>query len=104
MSAPSLARFGIAVGHSAAVEGATGCTVVRGISQPHRAACAVIGRATGSRELALLAPGHLVERVDAVLLTRDRPTKFSSVTTWLTYTWLIVSLNIYRDSLHNIIH
>lgn len=69
MSAPSLARFGIAVGHSAAVEGATGCTVVRGISQPHRAACAVIGRATGSRELALLAPGHLVERVDAVLLT-----------------------------------
>lgn len=68
-AAQSLARFGIAVGHSADAEGATGCTVVRGISAPHRAACAVIGRATGSRELALLTPGHLVERVDAVLLT-----------------------------------
>jgi L-aminopeptidase/D-esterase-like protein len=65
----SLLRFGIAVGHSSDVEGATGCTVIRGISAPHRAACAVIGRATGSRELALLTPGHLVERVDAVLLT-----------------------------------
>lgn len=68
-SAPSLLRFGIAVGHSSDPDGATGCTVVRGIDAPHRAACAVIGRATGSRELALLTPGHLVERVDAVLLT-----------------------------------
>jgi L-aminopeptidase/D-esterase-like protein len=66
---PSLARFGIAVGHSTDAAGATGCTVIRGISAPHRAACAVIGRATGSRELALLTPGHLVERVDAILLT-----------------------------------
>lgn len=65
----SLARFGIAVGHSSDADGATGCTVVRGVSTPHRAACAVIGRATGSRELALLTPGHLVERVDAILLT-----------------------------------
>ena len=64
----SLARFGLAVGHATDREGGTGCTVVRGIEAPHRAACAVLGRATGSRELALLEPGHLVERVDAILL------------------------------------
>ena len=64
----SLARFGLAVGHATDREGGTGCTVVRGIDAPHRAACAVLGRATGSRELALLEPGHLVERVDAILL------------------------------------
>ena len=67
--AASLARFQLAVGHSSDADGATGCTVIRGIDGPHRAACAVIGRATGSRELALLTPGHLVERVDAILLT-----------------------------------
>ena len=64
----SLARFGLAVGHATDAAGATGCTVVRGLDGPLRGACAVIGRATGSRELALLEPGHLVERVDAVLL------------------------------------
>ena len=42
---------------------------MRGIDAPHRAAVAVLGRATGSRELALLEPGHLVERVDAIFLT-----------------------------------
>jgi L-aminopeptidase/D-esterase-like protein len=65
---PSLERFGIAVGHATDDAGATGLTVIRGITQPLRASCAVIGRATGSRELALLEPGHLVERVDAILL------------------------------------
>lgn len=65
----SLARFGLAVGHATDADGGTGCTVVRGIDGPHRAACAVIGRATGSRELALLEPGHLVERVDAIVLS-----------------------------------
>lgn len=65
----SLARFGLAVGHATDEGGGTGCTVVRGVDAPHRAAVAVIGRATGSRELALLEPGHLVERVDAILLT-----------------------------------
>ena len=65
----SLRRFGLAVGHATNGAGGTGCTVIRGIDAPHRAACAVIGRATGSRELALLAPGHLVERVDAILLS-----------------------------------
>ena len=65
----SLARFGLAVGHASDEAGGTGCTVVRGVDGPHRAAVAVIGRATGSRELALLEPGHLVERVDAILLS-----------------------------------
>ena len=69
MRAPSLQRFGLAVGHATDVAGATGCTVVRGVSAAHRAACAIVGRATGTRETALLEPGHLVERVDAVLLT-----------------------------------
>ncbi|MDH5233759.1 MAG: P1 family peptidase [Gemmatimonadota bacterium] len=64
----SLARFGLAVGHATDEAGATGCTVIRGVRGAHRASCAVIGRATGSRELALLEPGHHVERVDAVLL------------------------------------
>lgn len=64
-----LRRFGIAVGHATDVMGATGCTVVRGFEAPLRGACAVFGRATGTRELALLEPGHLVDRVDAVLLT-----------------------------------
>jgi L-aminopeptidase/D-esterase-like protein len=65
---PSLERFGLGVGHATDAAGGTGCTVIRGLRDPHRAACAVIGRATGSRELALLEPGHLVERVDAILL------------------------------------
>lgn len=65
----SLARFGLAVGHATDAAGGTGCTVVRGVTAPHRAAVSVLGRATGSRELALLEPGHLVERVDAILLT-----------------------------------
>lgn len=64
-----LSRFGLAVGHATDAVGATGCTVVRGIDAPHRGAVAVLGRATGSRELALLEPGHLVERVDGVLLS-----------------------------------
>jgi L-aminopeptidase/D-esterase-like protein len=68
-SAPSLARFGLAVGHATDAAGATGCTVIRGTDAPHRAACAVLGRATGTRELTLLEPGHLVDRVDAILLT-----------------------------------
>jgi len=34
-----------------------------------RAACAVRGRATGTRELDALNPRHLVDRIDAILLT-----------------------------------
>ena len=61
--------LGLAVGHAGDAAGATGCTVVRGVSGPHRAAMSVVGRATGTREAATIAPDHLVDRVDAVLLT-----------------------------------
>lgn len=64
-----LRRFALAVGHATDAEGGTGCTVVRGVDGPMRGACAVFGRATGTRELTLLEPGHLVDRVDAVLIS-----------------------------------
>lgn len=64
-----LAPFGLAVGHATDVAGGTGCTVVRGVPRALRATVAVIGRATGTREVAALAPEHLVGRADAVLLT-----------------------------------
>ena len=69
MTGASLARFGVAVGHATDAVGATGLTVVRGLAAPLRAGVAVVGRATGSRELLAATPGHLVDRVDAVLLT-----------------------------------
>ena len=69
MSAGDLRRFALAVGHATDAAGGTGCTVVRGADGPLRGACAVFGRATGTRELALLEPGHLVDRVDAVLIS-----------------------------------
>ncbi|HUQ45955.1 MAG TPA: P1 family peptidase [Gemmatimonadaceae bacterium] len=64
----SYSACGLVVGHVSDVEGATGCTVVRGADGPFRCAAHVLGRATGTRELALLEPGHLVDRVDAILL------------------------------------
>lgn len=66
---PDTAEFGIAVGHSTDQAGATGLTVVRGIDAPMRASAHVPGRATGSRELALLDPSAHNDRVDAILLT-----------------------------------
>lgn len=70
-SAPPLdtADFGIAVGHATDQAGATGLTVVRGIDAPMRASAHVLGRATGSRELALLDPSAHNDRVDAIVLT-----------------------------------
>ena len=65
----SFGACGLAVGHSTDVEGATGCTVLRGATGPFRCGVHVVGRATGTRELALLDPGHLVDRVDAILLS-----------------------------------
>lgn len=65
----SYASCGLAVGHATDVDGATGCTVIRGVSAPFRCAAHVVGRATGTRELALLHPAHLVDRVDAILLS-----------------------------------
>jgi len=60
---------GISVGHWTDLERATGCTVVLGPHGGMRAACAVRGRATGTRELDALNPRHLVDRIDALLLT-----------------------------------
>ncbi len=64
----SLARFGVRIGHATDVAGGTGCTVLLGADAPLRGAVHVLGRATGSRELGTLDPGHLADRVDAILL------------------------------------
>ena len=63
-----LSALGVLVGHATDVPGGTGCTVVRGAGGPLRGGVAVLGRASGSRELHTLAPEHLADRVDAVLL------------------------------------
>jgi L-aminopeptidase/D-esterase-like protein len=60
---------GITVGHWTAAGGTTGCTVILCPPGGARAAAAIRGRATGSRELDPLSPRHLVGHVDAVLLT-----------------------------------
>jgi len=64
----SFAECGLVVGHATDVDGATGCTVIRGERGPFRCGVAAVGRATGTRELALLEPGQLVNRVDAIFL------------------------------------
>jgi len=60
---------GITVGHWTDPGGATGCTVVLAPDGGMPAAAVVRGRASGTRELDALDPGHLVGRVDAILLT-----------------------------------
>ena len=57
---------GLMVGHAHDPEARTGCTVVIG---PFRAAAAVRGHATGTREMDALDPAHVVPRCDALLLT-----------------------------------
>lgn len=57
---------GLRVGHGTVPGGGSGCTVVLG---PFRAAADVRGLATGSREMDVLSPEHLVPRVDALFLT-----------------------------------
>lgn len=64
-----LSALGVAVGHATDHDGGTGITVVRGIERPFRCSAATIGRATGTRELHVASPFHLVDRVDAVVLT-----------------------------------
>src|SRR2546425_9601992 len=59
---------GITVGHWTDSARATGCTVVLAPAGGMRAAVAVRGRATGTRELDALDPRHVVGHVDAVLL------------------------------------
>ncbi|MGQ0539365.1 MAG: P1 family peptidase [Gemmatimonadaceae bacterium] len=71
MSAPDLSSLGISLGHATDELGATGLTVVRptdGVTT-FRGAAALPGRATATREIATLAPNHIADRVDAVLLT-----------------------------------
>lgn len=57
---------GIAVGHAHDEAARTGCTVVLG---PFRAAAEVRGLASGTRQMDALSPLHIVDRVDAILLT-----------------------------------
>lgn len=66
---PDFTALGVRVGHATDVVGGTGCTVVRGADGPFRGGVAVLGRASGTRELHTLAPEHVADRVDAVLLT-----------------------------------
>src|SRR5690349_7534095 len=63
------APLGLAIGHATDAVGATGLTVVRGVDGPFRAAAAILGRGTGTRELDALSPHHLVDRIDAIVLT-----------------------------------
>ncbi len=60
---------GITVGHTTLEAHGTGCTVVLAPETGLRAAGCVRGRATGTRELDVLDPRHLVERIDAILFT-----------------------------------
>ena len=69
MAMTSFAAQGLVVGHATDAAGATGCTVVRGVDSPFRCGVVIAGRATGTRELALLDPAHLVDRVDAIFLS-----------------------------------
>jgi L-aminopeptidase/D-esterase-like protein len=59
---------GIEVGHWTDVEARTGCTVVL-VPEGTTASAEVRGGAPASRELDLLVPGRLVDRIDAVVLT-----------------------------------
>lgn len=59
---------GLRVGHWTDHEARTGCTVLL-FDPPVLAAAEVRGAAPGERELALLEPGRLVQRIDAFVLT-----------------------------------
>jgi L-aminopeptidase/D-esterase-like protein len=60
---------GLTAGHWTDHEAGTGCTVVLAPDGGMRAAGWVRGRATGTRELDVLSPRHLVPAIHAVLLT-----------------------------------
>jgi len=60
---------GITVGHTTIEAHGTGCTVVLGPESGLRSAVCVRGRATGTRELDVMDPRHLVERIDAILFS-----------------------------------
>jgi len=63
------AVVGLTVGHTTIEDHGTGCTVVLGPETGMRAAACLRGRATGTRELDVMDPRHLVERIDAILFT-----------------------------------
>lgn len=60
---------GLKVGHAHDLQARTGCTVVLCETEGAIAGVDVRGAAPGTRETDLLAPGNLVERVHAVVLT-----------------------------------
>src|SRR5256885_17175945 len=60
---------GITVGHATIDDHGTGCTVILAPEAGMRAAVCLRGRATGTRELDVMDPRHLVERIDAILFT-----------------------------------
>lgn len=60
---------GIQVGHWTDSTNATGCTVILAPPEGAVAGVDVRGPAPGTRETELLRPGHLVQRINAVLLT-----------------------------------
>jgi len=57
---------GIRVGHAEVPGGRSGCTVILG---PFHGAVEVRGMATGTRELEVLSPHHLVPTIDGLLFT-----------------------------------
>src|SRR2546421_11973917 len=67
---------GLKIGHAQDERALTGCTVLlfdpanapSGAEQGIVAACEVRGGAVGEREMETLRPGHLVERIDALVL------------------------------------
>ena len=59
---------GITVGHTTIEAHGTGVTVILGPDAGMRAAVVVRGRATGTREIDVLDPRHLDERIDAIVL------------------------------------
>src|SRR2546421_11021067 len=62
---------GVSVGHWTDLERATGCSVVLGPDGGMRAACAVRGRATGTRELDALNPRHRSEEHTSEVQSRS---------------------------------
>lgn len=69
MTTVDFSSVGVAIGHASDEGGATGLTVLRGIDGPLRGGVCLFGRASGTREIATLAPEHAAGRVDAILLT-----------------------------------
>ncbi|MBI2956423.1 MAG: P1 family peptidase [Acidobacteria bacterium] len=59
---------GLRVGHASDFEALTGCTVILCPAEGTVAAVDVRGSAVGEREVETLRPGHLVERIHAVVL------------------------------------